>query len=331
MSIRLLAIDLDGTLLDSQGHVPEANRVAIGRAVDAGVEIVLATGRRYDFARPVFETLPQPLTLILSNGAVVKTRDGQTLMLHLLPRAVAHAVLMQAPEHRESAAVIFDRPREGQVVYRGHRLGAPAASPLLLREPAVPGGGRAARGLPHRRSGAGDVLGRVRRDAGAVLPAEAGSYAESRSDKGRSEKRRSDKGRSDKGRSDARAEATKNVDPSSFRLQPEDPAPGGTRLFEVSLTEYEHRDFSLVDIVQAGCTKGSALSEWAARRCVPRAAVMAIGDNHNDLPMLEFAGTPVVMGNATGELKTRGWSVTSTNDDAGVARAIETFVLEKAS
>ncbi len=118
MSIRLLAIDLDGTLLDSQGQVPEANRVAIGRAVDAGVEIVLATGRRYDFARPVFEALPQPLTLILSNGAVVKTRDGETLMLHLLPRAVARAVLMQVPEHRDSAAVIFDRPREGQVVYQ---------------------------------------------------------------------------------------------------------------------------------------------------------------------------------------------------------------------
>ena len=58
---------------------------------------------------------------------------------------------------------------------------------------------------------------------------------------------------------------------------------------------------------------------------------MAVGDNLNDLPMLEFAGTPVLMGNALDELKTRGWAVTSTNDEAGVARAIETFVLEKAS
>ncbi len=86
-----------------------------------------------------------------------------------------------------------------------------------------------------------------------------------------------------------------------------------------------------MDVVRAGCSKGSALAEWAARRCVPPAAVMAIGDNLNDLPMLEFAGTPVVMGNASGELKTRGWATTSTNDDAGVAQAIETFVLERAS
>ena len=63
--IRLIAIDLDGTLLDSQGHVPEANRAAIAQALAAGIEIVIATGRRFDFARLVFEQLPTPLTLIL--------------------------------------------------------------------------------------------------------------------------------------------------------------------------------------------------------------------------------------------------------------------------
>jgi 5-amino-6-(5-phospho-D-ribitylamino)uracil phosphatase len=47
--------------------------------------------------------------------------------------------------------------------------------------------------------------------------------------------------------------------------------------------------------------------------------------------MLEFAGTPVLVGNALPELKARGWAVTATNDDAGVARAIETFILGAAS
>ena len=59
--------------------------------------------------------------------------------------------------------------------------------------------------------------------------------------------------------------------------------------------------------------------------------VMAMGDNLNDLQMLEFAGTPVLMGNALPELKDRGWTVTGTNDEAGVARAIETFVFKEAS
>src|SRR5215211_2939329 len=107
--IRLLALDIDGTL-------PDANRRAIERAIGNGVEVALATGRRYDFARPVFEQLPAPLTLILSNGAVVKTRAGRTVMRRLLPRAIAREVLEAVPQHRHEAAVTFDRRREGQIV-----------------------------------------------------------------------------------------------------------------------------------------------------------------------------------------------------------------------
>ena len=57
---------------------------------------------------------------------------------------------------------------------------------------------------------------------------------------------------------------------------------------------------------------------------------MAVGDNLNDLQMLEFAGTPVVMGNGLAELKSRGWAVTASNDEAGVARAIERYILDGA-
>ena len=64
---------------------------------------------------------------------------------------------------------------------------------------------------------------------------------------------------------------------------------------------------------------------------VVRQVAESIGDNLNDLEMLEFAGRPVVMGNALDELKTRGWPLTTTNDEAGVARAIETFILGPAS
>ena len=81
--IRLLALDIDGTLLDSSGRLPGANRDAIARAIDRGVEVALATGRRYDYARPIFEQLPGPLTLILSNGAVVKQRTPDRPPSHL--------------------------------------------------------------------------------------------------------------------------------------------------------------------------------------------------------------------------------------------------------
>jgi hydroxymethylpyrimidine pyrophosphatase-like HAD family hydrolase len=96
--------------------------------------------------------------------------------------------------------------------------------------------------------------------------------------------------------------------------------------FGVTLTEYLHRDFSLVDILRAGCSKGAALKEWAGGRGLGSDEVMAIGDNINDLEMLEFAGTAVVMGNACEELKTRGWPVTASNDECGFARAVEAFI-----
>jgi hydroxymethylpyrimidine pyrophosphatase-like HAD family hydrolase len=101
--------------------------------------------------------------------------------------------------------------------------------------------------------------------------------------------------------------------------------------FGVALTEYQERDFSLVDVIRAGCSKGAALREWSERQGLRPDEVMAMGDNLNDLEMLEFAGTPVLMGNALAELKARGWAVTASNDEAGVARAIETFILSGAS
>ncbi|MGE5199225.1 MAG: HAD hydrolase family protein, partial [Rhodospirillaceae bacterium] len=68
-------------------------------------------------------------------------------------------------------------------------------------------------------------------------------------------------------------------------------------------------------------------AEWAARQGYARDEVMALGDNLNDLEMLEAAGLPVVMGNAVPALFERGWRVTGTNDEAGVAQALQRFLL----
>jgi hydroxymethylpyrimidine pyrophosphatase-like HAD family hydrolase len=58
---------------------------------------------------------------------------------------------------------------------------------------------------------------------------------------------------------------------------------------------------------------------------------MAIGDNYNDIEMLEFAGVPVIMGNACDELKQNGWMVTRSNNESGVAAAIEQLILGNAT
>jgi hydroxymethylpyrimidine pyrophosphatase-like HAD family hydrolase len=286
--IRLIALDLDGTVLDSHGRIPESNRAAIARAIDAGVEVAIATGRRFEFARAIVERLPSPLTLILSNGAIVKRQgeqDGVTLMRRLLPQAAARAALAGGAAHRASAALIFDRPGEGQVVFEAidwndvrHRLFYEANRPFVSEQSPL-------------------------EDALTEDPVQLMFT----------------------GRCGAMRELFGGLRRATDA--PSDP----TAAFSVALTEYEHRDFSLVDVMQAGCSKGSTLAAWTERQGISPSEVMAIGDNLNDLEMLEFAGTPVLMGNAIPELKTRGWRTTATNDDAGVARAIETLALGEAS
>lgn len=91
----------------------------------------------------------------------------------------------------------------------------------------------------------------------------------------------------------------------------------------VMKTQYDQRDLCILDILNQECSKGHALRLWAQRQGVPREQIMAIGDNHNDVEMLEFAGVAVVMGNASQELKQNGWKVTGSNSESGVALAVE--------
>ena len=95
-------------------------------------------------------------------------------------------------------------------------------------------------------------------------------------------------------------------------------------------TEYPGRDLSIVDVLNAGCSKGHALERWANYRQITREQVMAIGDNYNDIEMLAFAGHPFIMGNASEELRGRGWKLTRSNAESGVAAAIEHVLTGKA-
>jgi hydroxymethylpyrimidine pyrophosphatase-like HAD family hydrolase len=92
-------------------------------------------------------------------------------------------------------------------------------------------------------------------------------------------------------------------------------------------TEYPERDLSILDILPAGCSKGAALTRLMAARGIKANELMAIGDNWNDLSMLEIAGRPVLMGNAPEDLlelaAAQGWHVGLTNLEDGVAEAVE--------
>jgi Cof subfamily protein (haloacid dehalogenase superfamily) len=126
MAIRLIALDIDGTLLDSKWNVPEANRLAVAAAVNRGIEVALVTGRRFDFAAPIGRQLGTPVTMIVNNGALVKTMDGKTHVRHLLPAAVARTVLASTASFMNGAAVVFDRVRENQVIFENLNIDDPS-------------------------------------------------------------------------------------------------------------------------------------------------------------------------------------------------------------
>lgn len=117
MPVRFIALDIDGTLLDGASLLPEANRQAVEAAVAHGIEVALVTGRRFDFALPIAQQMACPLTMIVNNGALVKSKNGTTHLRKLLHRKTAYAVLQRTPEFRDGAAVFFDRPSVNQVVY----------------------------------------------------------------------------------------------------------------------------------------------------------------------------------------------------------------------
>jgi hydroxymethylpyrimidine pyrophosphatase-like HAD family hydrolase len=103
-----------------------------------------------------------------------------------------------------------------------------------------------------------------------------------------------------------------------------DPAP----IITLHRTEYPGRDLSILDILPAGCSKGAAILSLAAAHSIDPSQILAIGDNWNDVSMLEIAGNAVLMDNAPEDLKalarTRSWRIGRANTADGVAEAIET-------
>jgi hypothetical protein len=95
----------------------------------------------------------------------------------------------------------------------------------------------------------------------------------------------------------------------------------------VTWTKYLTTKISILDVLNQGCTKGRALKIWAERCGIEPDEVMAVGDNLNDLEMLQYAGLPVLMGNHCPDLRQPDWTLTLPNDEDGVAAAIRKFVL----
>ncbi|WP_088816077.1 MULTISPECIES: sugar-phosphatase [Listeria] len=82
-----------------------------------------------------------------------------------------------------------------------------------------------------------------------------------------------------------------------------------------------------LEVLNPNASKGNAVKQLSELLGIKQDEVMCIGDHENDTTMLEFAGTAVAMGNAIPRLKDMADFITETNNNSGVARAIEKFIL----
>jgi len=272
LPIRLLAADIDGTLLNPQLQISEGDLAALRRAHADGVEIILVTGRRHTFALPIARQLGFDLWLISSNGAITRSLSGETFHRDLLPAETCRKLCTAMREFRGNTVLTFDQETRGAIV------------------------------LEHMQDLNGSIQRWLEKNMeyiDFVIP----------------------------------IEDSLTTDPVQAmfcgpiaRMQQALAGlavSGVEKEITVLRTEYPVRDLSIVDVLNQGCSKGHALERWARYRGIPREQVMAIGDNYNDIEMLAFAGVPFIMGNASEELRGRGWAVTLSNGENGVAAAIE--------
>ena len=271
-NIRLLATDIDGTLLNPQFQISEGDLTALRRAHAAGIEIVLVTGRRHTFALPIAKQLGFDLWLISSNGAVTRSLSGETFHRDMMPAQTCRKLCGAMQEFRGNTVLTFDQETKGAIVLeRMDELGASIRRWLEKNMEYIE----------------------------FVVPIEKALVTDP-----------------------VQAMFCGTTVRMTVALRALEQA-GMDGMVTVLRTEYPARDLSMIDVLNAGCSKGHALERWAAYRGYRREEVMAVGDNHNDVEMLEFAGHPVIMGNACEELRARGWRVTRGNHECGVAAAVE--------
>jgi Cof subfamily protein (haloacid dehalogenase superfamily) len=273
--IRLIATDIDGTLLNPQFQISPDDLTALRRAHAAGVEIVLVTGRRHTFALPIAQQLGFDLWLISSNGAITRSLNGETFHRDLMPRETCGDICTAMREFRGHTVLTFDKETKGAIVIEH---------------------------LDDLNVSIRRWLEKNMAYIDFVVPIESSLVTDP-----------------------VQTMFCGSMSRMAEALQALEAAALDNRV-TILRTEYPDRDLSMIDVLNAGCSKGHALERWAAHRGYHRNEVMAIGDNHNDVEMLEFAGHPVIMGNACQELRARGWSVTRDNGECGVAAAVAEFI-----
>ena len=272
--VRMLAIDIDGTLLNPDGKISRPTLAAVQAAQQAGIIVTLATARRYCNTKQIADELGLNIPLILYDGAMI-VEHPQGIILHrqTLNADIAQQAVDVLARHGVQPVVHPDMGLDEQIwtgLAEFDNLWLDAyftTFPEMMRR------------MPYAQLCAGhaDPLRVVAFDAEETI----------------------------------------------LGLSPEIAA------LDCSWTSIKRGNYGSAELVvmRAGTSKASGVTALAERFGVPLCQVMAIGDNNNDISMLQCAGWGVAMGQAPQRVKDAARAVTASNAEDGVARAIERYAL----
>lgn len=280
MPYKLLALDIDGTLLDPRGELTARNLAAIKGARAQGVLVVLVTGRRFASGRELVQRLKLDIPLVSHNGALTKNIETLDILdFHPLPADYTRRVIEVGRQCGADMICCDDPHGLGTMVIEGISANNKALHRYLARyrELVVE--------VP-------DLLAYV--DHAPIQMTFSGGCAQM----------------------------------DDFAAQLSAALDGQIQLFK---TRYRSLDLTILDALSTTASKGASVAAIAAQHNIDRAEIMAIGDNHNDLTMLRYAGLGVVMANAEDELQQMGFALTASNEADGVAEAIERYILQSSN
>ncbi|QNU65913.1 HAD family phosphatase [Ruminiclostridium herbifermentans] len=272
---KLVAIDLDGTLLDSTKEISARNKKAIASAIEKGVKIVICSGRVYSGARLYAKQIGSKDPIIACNGAVITEKiDGRIIYSNYL--------------HTEACLRINDIFHKHDLyfhVYAGDTMYTEKLAFTSLKY------FEKNKTLPEEDRVDIEVV----KDMAAKLKSISGKVL----------------------KFVAVSDNRELLKIARYEIE---------QLKDVDVMSSNYDNF---EVLQKGVNKGDALKRLSEYLNIPPSEMIAIGDNENDISMFKYAGLSVAMENGEDFAKEAAQYVTASNNDDGVALAIERFILNK--
>lgn len=269
MKYKLIAIDMDGTLLNSNNEVSERTKIAIEKAKEKGVHIVISTGRVLKSALHYSETLKLKNPIIACNGAIIVDESSNIIYKNPIDKSLIKSIIDIA-----KAKNIYYHFYDESRFYSHVRVEEVLA-------------------FYNEGSEGNSIDVKIFDDIEQIIENE-----------------------------DLNVYKFIFIDDNKDNLQ-------SLRL-ELDKIDNIGTSSSWINNIEAmGCnvSKGEAIKELCIKLNIKPEEVIAIGDSENDLSMLSFAGLGVAMGNGDEIIKKRSDYITDTNDEDGVAKVIEKFIL----